>query len=92
MEKIKLPNSFLAFIEYDKEAEALFLTLKSGKQYKYTTFPEKEWEKLKTINNKGSYIAISIIGNRKYQYEFMGIVSPEVLNRNTNSYYKFLAK
>ena len=91
MEKIRLTNSFLAFIEYDKEEKALFLTLQSGKRFKYTSYTEGSWNKLKEIKNKGNHIAVHVIGSRKYKYEFVGIVPPAVVNKN-NNYYKFLAR
>lgn len=93
MEKIRLNNSFLAFIQYDKDNQALFVTLKKGQQYKYTPFTESSWNKLKQANNKGSYVSLNIVGNRELKCESMGVVPADVLNQNTNyNYQKFLAK
>lgn len=95
METIKLKQSFLAAIQFQEEQKTLFLTLKSGKQYKYPNFTKGAWMKLKQANNKGSYIASYIAtqilsGPKAYQGEFVRRVDPKQLNQNTN-FQKFLA-
>lgn len=91
METIKLKQSFLAAIQFQEEEKTLFLTLKSGKQYKYANFTKGAWLRLKQANNKGSYIATQILsGPKAYAGEFVRLVDPRELNQNTN-FQKFLA-
>lgn len=88
METIILPHSFVRLIQYDKEAQTLFLTMQKGKQYKFINFTEEAFNLLKMANNKGNYIANNIL--KHHQGALNGIVPQSEISRIAN-YQKFLA-
>lgn len=92
MEKIKTQGSaFLAYIEYEIEKETLFLIFKNGKKWQYPKFDNNEWLKLKHAPNKGGYVTAHILNKNTFQGEYLGIVPPNVFNKNntTRNYYKY---
>ena len=91
METINLKYSFLVLIQYDEAAKTLYLTLKSGKQYKYKGFTPDAWMRLKQAQNKGSYIANNVLtGKDALKGEFVKLISSAEISRISN-FQKYLA-
>ena len=95
MRRLTLPNnSFLAFLDYERETQTLYATIrKTGKQYLYKGFKLDDFNKLLGAQNKGSFFALNI--NGKYECEFCCYVPLAEIERAllpTKSFSKYLSK
>lgn len=67
MERTFTPYSQLvAYFDYDKALELLFITLKNGAVYKVESFPYYRFLVLKKERNKGAYIYHNVFKNPLY--------------------------
>lgn len=73
---IILPRqSFIAYIFYVSETKELNVVLrKDGKQYRYRSIPLHLADQVIRATNKGSFIAVNIMRNKKYTCELVRVV------------------
>ena len=93
MEIIRLSNSYIAYMQYNKDEKELHITLSgTARQIKYKGVPEGVWRDLRAAKRKGDFVVNHIVHNRKYVSEEMGVVPPKIYNKNKTRYYSFLAR
>ena len=94
MERIIFPlKSFVAYVEYIPENTQLDVVLRTGKKYAYNV-PIRTFNKLKSVNNKGSYVAVNIFSNFQAHFvEYVPIATVELITMPSTKYYRqYLAK